>query len=295
MKKLSFLFCLTLSISSPVATETYPENLLQRVRDAASMTPGDSPESISYIKIAESHRTYAAIIEGGSDEQFISARTVFKVSYPDGLIMIDSGMDEAVHRFYGFGRDEPYWQEKNDVVQDLLLQARMIVITHEHGDHIAGVLRTDSRDELAAKTILTDSQVNTLLTSPQLPEIGLAPGQANDYIVLDYDLTLPIAPGMVLIKSPGHTHGHQMVYVQLNNDKEYLFIGDIGWSLDNITQQKLRPEATMARIKEDPQALLNQMQWIKQVMDEDGLIIIPSHDDFLLKSYVEQDIIQLIP
>jgi len=97
---------------------------------------------------------------------------------------------------------------------------------------------------------------------------------------------MPVAPGIVLIKSPGHTPGHQMVYIRLSGGEEFLFIGDIGWSLDNITELKTRPAATAARIKEDPQALMHQMTWIKHVMDEDGIFVVPSHDDRLLKQYV---------
>lgn len=275
----------------PRESAPYPANLLQRVRQAAATVPGELAEAINFVKVAESHRTYAAVIEGGSEDPFISARSAFQIVYPDGSIMLDSGMDETVHRFYGFGRVEPYWPDVNDTVQAALRRAQLIIITHEHGDHVAGVLRSDYRDELAPKTILTKDQVRTLSLAPQLPEITLTPAQARDYIVVDYELILPVAPGVVLIKSPGHTHGHQMVYVQLAGGQEFLFIGDIGWSLDNITELKLRPAATIARVKEDPQALMHQMTWIKQVMDADGLIVVPSHDDRLLTRYAEEGLL----
>ncbi len=270
----------------PRESEPYAEDLLQRVRAAAASIPGARATAINFAKVAESHRTYAAVIEGGSDEPFVSARTAFQVEFPDGTVMLDSGMDEAVHRFYGFGREEPYWPEINDTVQEALRAARLILVTHEHGDHVAGVLRSGYRDELAPKTILTKDQVRSLNIAPQLPEITLTPADARNYIVVDYEDVLPVAPGIVLIKSPGHTHGHQMIYVTLASGSEYLFIGDIGWSLDNITGLKLRPAATIARVKEDPQALMHQMTWIKQVMDDDGLIVVPSHDDVLLTRYV---------
>jgi glyoxylase-like metal-dependent hydrolase (beta-lactamase superfamily II) len=269
-------------------SEPYPEDLLQRVRQAATVVPGELAVSINFVKVAESHRTYAAVIEDGSDEPFISARTAFQIVYPRGTIMLDSGMDETVHRFYGFGREEPYWQDTNDTVQAALRRARLIIITHEHGDHVAGVLRSDHRDELASKTMLTRDQVQTLILAPQLPEIALTPARARDYIVVDYELVLPVAPGIVLIKSPGHTPGHQMIFARLADGQEYLFIGDIGWSLDNITELKLRPAATIARVGEDPQALMYQMTWIKRVMAEDGLIVVPSHDDRLLTRYADE-------
>ena len=79
--------------------------------------------------------------------------------------------------------------------------------------------------------------------------------------------------------------------IALETGEEFLFIGDIGWSLDNITEQKLRPAATIARVKEDPLALTHQMTWIKQVMDNDGIIVVPSHDDVLLTRFVADGVL----
>jgi glyoxylase-like metal-dependent hydrolase (beta-lactamase superfamily II) len=197
--------------------------------------------------------------------------------------MIDSGMDETVHKFFGFGRVEPYWPDRNAILQQALKAARLIVITHEHGDHIAGVIRTESREEIAPKTLLIRAQVQTLTTYPQMPEIRLTPEMARSYIVIDYESYLPVAPGIVLIKAPGHTPGHQMVYVRTASEREYLFIGDVGWTLDNVKQLKLRPEATMRRIGESASALMFELGWVKEIMDREGLVVIPSHDDILLK------------
>jgi glyoxylase-like metal-dependent hydrolase (beta-lactamase superfamily II) len=189
----------------PQAAKPYGADLLARVRVPATVIPGAQPSRINYIKLAESHRPLADIIEGGSKDDYVSARTAFQVVYPTGTVMIDSGMDQAVHRFFGFGREEPYWPEHNAAVQEALKQARLIVVTHEHGDHVAGVIRSDSRNEIAAKTLLTSEQVRTLLLYPQMPEIRLTPEAARDYIVVDYESYLPVAPGLVLIKAPGHT------------------------------------------------------------------------------------------
>jgi glyoxylase-like metal-dependent hydrolase (beta-lactamase superfamily II) len=232
----------------PDVPHPYAADLLARVRAAAKTIPGPLPNSINYIKVAESHRPLSDIIVGGSQQDYVSARTAFQVIFSDGSVMIDSGMDEAVHKFFGFGRVEPYWADRNAILQRALKSAKLIVITHEHGDHVAGVIRTDSRQEIAVKTLMTRAQVQTLTTYPQMPEIRLTPEMARSYIVIDYQEYLPVAPGMVLIKAPGHTPGHQMVYVRLDSGREYLFIGDVGWTLDNVTKLKLRPEATMRRI-----------------------------------------------
>ena len=204
--------------------------------------------------------------------------------------MIDAGMDEEVHRFYGFGRVEPYWQDRNDRVQAALSAANLVVVTHEHGDHVAGVLRSPDRESIAARTILTEAQVRTLTTAPQLPEIGITEQQARDYLVVDYRLYLPVAPGVVLIKAPGHTPGHQMIYVRLAQGSEFVFIGDVGWLIDNVTELKLRPPETIARIGEDPEALMSQLVWLKSLADR-GVVLVPSHDDRLLSRYAEEGLL----
>ena len=269
----------------------YPADLLERVRQASSSIPGARPISVNFIKFAESLRTYAVVIEGGSDEAFVSARTAFQAYYPSGSVMIDAGMDHDVHRFYGFGRDEPYWPDRNDIIQTAVRQANLVVVTHEHGDHVAGVLRSAHREEIAGKTILNRAQVATLTTSPQLPEIRLTEEEALDYILVDYEILLPVAPGIVLIRAPGHTPGHQMVYVHVREGVEYLLIGDIAWSLDNVTELKLRPEATINRINENPEALMAQLRWLNGTLQE-GIIVVPSHDDELLNELVSDGLLR---
>jgi glyoxylase-like metal-dependent hydrolase (beta-lactamase superfamily II) len=295
---LVLLTILTVWLSSPRAETLIPDvprpyaaDLLTHVRAAAKAVPGPLPIHINFIKIAESHRPLSDIIVGGSQQDYVSARTAFQVVFPGGWVMIDSGMDETVHKFFGFGRAEPYWADRNAILQQALTAAKLIVITHEHGDHVAGVIRTDAREEIAAKTLLTRAQVQTLITYPQMPEIRLTPEMAGSYIVVDYGSYLPVAPGIVLIKAPGHTPGHQMVYVRLASEREYLFIGDVGWTLDNVKQLKLRPEATMRRISESAPALMFELTWIKEVMDREGLIVIPSHDDILLKDLTSKQLI----
>ncbi len=301
MKKLALLGMLAMAGLSALAVRSeplvpqdaqpYSADLLPRVRRAAATIPGAQPSRINYVKLAESHRPMADVIDGGSKENYISARTAFQVVYPSGWVMIDSGMDQAVHKFFGFGREEPYWPERNAAVQEALRKATLVVITHEHGDHVAGVIRSDSRKEIAAKTMLTREQVRTLTLYPQLPDIRLTPETARDYIVVDYEIYLPVAPGIVLIKAPGHTPGHQMVYVRLDSGREYLFIGDVGWTLDSVTQLKLRPAITMRRINEYAPALMHQLRWIKDVMDQERLIVIPSHDDKLLQDLAAKQLI----
>ena len=87
--------------------QPYDADLLARVRVAAALVPGAPPSRINYVKLAESHRPLADIIEGGSKDDYVSARTAFQVVYPTGTVMINSGMDQAVTGFSDSGARNP--------------------------------------------------------------------------------------------------------------------------------------------------------------------------------------------
>ncbi len=163
---------------------------LPDIRAAAALIPGRRPLRMNMLKFAESRRTKNFSIKGAPADPSVQARTAFQVMYADGHVMVDAGMDQQVHRFFGRGVEEPYNSEAARQVERAVATAKLIVVTHEHGDHVAGVIHTPRARELAAKTILTRTQVQTLLTAPQMPEIRLTEEMAARYLVVDYDTVL---------------------------------------------------------------------------------------------------------
>jgi glyoxylase-like metal-dependent hydrolase (beta-lactamase superfamily II) len=153
-------------------------------------------------------------------------------------------------------------------------------------------VRSPDRRQIAAHTVLTKAQVETLVLAPQSPEIRLTPAQAAEYRVIDYALYQPIAPGVVLLKAAGHTPGHQMVYVRMESGREYLLSGDVTWALDGITQLTQRPPATSDRIREDRDALALQIRWLKTVLNTSEVIVIPSHDAVFLADLERRGLIR---
>ena len=250
---------------------------LPSIRATAALVPGRRPRRVNVLKFAESRRTKNFSIKGAPADPSVQARTAFQVMYADGHIMVDAGMDQQVHRFFGRGVEEPYDVAAAGQVERALTRARLIVVTHEHGDHVAGVIRSPGARELAPKTILTRSQVQTLLTTPQMPEIKLTEEMAAHYVVVDYDRYFPLAAGVVLIKAPGHTPGSQMVYIALESGREYLLIGDAAWHMDGVRLMKGKDAPW---ITEDQNAVMGQLQWLNELSrSEPRLVIVASHDD----------------
>ena len=248
---------------------------LTDIRHVAAIIPGRRPLRINLLKFAESRRTKNFSVKGAAADPSVQARTVFQVVYADGYVMVDAGMDQQVHKFFGRGVEEPYDSEAAKQVERALRGARLIVVTHEHGDHVAGVIRTPLANELAPKTILTRTQVQTLITNPQLPEIKLTEEMAGRYIVVDYDKYLPLAPGVAIIKAPGHTPGSQMIYIALESGKEYLLVGDAAWHMDGV---RLVRGKDAPWVTEDERALMDQLRWLNGLSTERNLFIVASHD-----------------
>ena len=132
---------------------------ITEVRRVARLIPGPKPLRVNVLKFAESRRTKNFSIQGAAAEPSVQARTAFQVVYADGSVMVDAGMDEQVHKFFGRGVEEPYDAVAARQVDGALRRARLIVMTHEHGDHVAGMVRGPLAAELAPKTILTRAQV----------------------------------------------------------------------------------------------------------------------------------------
>lgn len=207
-----------------VTMPVYDDALLQQIRTAASAIPGELPTQINYLKYAASIRPWKEVVDGGSNDACTMARTAFQVQYAGGWVMVDAGMDRAVHHFFEQEKPQPFDDAGAEKVARAVQQARLVVVTHEHGDHVGGVVR-NTNPQIMGKTILTKDQVATLINDPQMPEIKLTEAQSKQYMVVDFDGVLAVAPGMVLIKAPGHTKGEIMVYTRLQNGKEYIFTG----------------------------------------------------------------------
>lgn len=262
---------------------------LNEIRHVATMIPGKLPLRINVVKFAESRRSKKFSVKGAADEPSVQARTAFQVVYPDGYVMVDSGMDQQVHKYFGRGVEEPYYPEQAKEVEKAVRGARMIVMTHEHGDHVAGVVDTPLAGELAPKTVLTRTQVQTLLTEPQMPEIKLTPEMAARYVIVDYDKYLPLAPGFALIKAPGHTPGSQMVYVKLQSGKEYLLAGDAAWNMDGVRLMKGKDAPW---IKEQEDFVDAELTWLNGIYkNEKNVYIVVSHDEEQRLDYVKRGIL----
>jgi glyoxylase-like metal-dependent hydrolase (beta-lactamase superfamily II) len=231
-------------------------------------------------------------MDGGGNEQYRGTFSVYQIRFEDGWIMVDAGIDTdtIAGRGSSAGGNAKIPKEKYELIQQALVGARSIVVTHEHDDHVAGVIRSSARDVIAPKTLLTRAQIQTLIEHPNNPAIRLEASRSKDYCIFDYDLLYPLAPGVVLIKAPGHTPGSQMVYVHLASGKEILLIGDVTWTMAGIEQPRQNAEGASKALGENRAAIQTEIEWLHNVMGK--LNLVNGHDDASITAKIREGVLE---
>ena len=224
----------SLSAATTPGTAFAPD--LAAIRALAGVLPGPLPAAVNGIRVAASIRPRKFVIQGGDDTPVTMPRTAFQLVYPDCTVMIDSGMDKATHDSFSPDKPEPYYPDAFARLERALDAARLIILTHFHADHVAGVVTAKNFFALAAKTVATSLTLDLMHTTPHRPHLKISIMQSVQFIALDYEGLYPVAPGVVLIKAPGHSPDQQMVYARLQSGREILHSVDSAWIYDNILQ-----------------------------------------------------------
>src|SRR5688572_653772 len=204
-------------LDKPVSLQVFDADL-SAIRALSRVVPGPLPVALNAVKFAASIRPRKFVIEGGDETPVTMPRTAYQVVYPDGPVMIDAGMDRTTHE--SFGEGEPYDDAAFTQVMRALEQACMIVLTHYHADHAGGIVTATNSDALARKTIATAETLSLMMNNPHRPHLKLPERRAEEFICVSYGRYYPVAPGMVLIKAPGHSPDMQMVYLRLQSGRE---------------------------------------------------------------------------
>ena len=262
-----------------------PDSLLTTVRALGGAIPGELPVAVSYLNAYEDSGVVGNAVDGAGPSKVFSVTGVFQVRFKKGWIMVDAAMDSsAMHRIRSFKADN-FAQ-----IETALEKANLIVVTHEHVDHVQPLVKSPIANQVAPHTMLTREQVETLLTKPKVAFTSMDSAQVSRYLVVEYKRALPIAPGVVLIKAAGHTPGSQMVYVKLASGREMILTGDIAWRALGIDTQRQKPDSTSRFMSEDRAAIARQLAWLKDVQSQ-GISVVVSHDGTQLQTLAKRGVL----
>jgi len=260
-----------LILQSGTPSASYALNLAE-IRRLADSLPGEKPREIRAEHVVSFAFPATAIVAG--DGWTNAAMTVFSYQLiADKTVIIDTAMSQKDAATLGNAVFDPKAFAR---LSAALKSAALIIVTHEHGDHIGGLLaQPDLKAELGSTKLNVEQVANLDRYNPGYPKAAFAA-----YHPLVYKTYHAVAPGVVLIRAAGHTPGSQMVYVKMAGGGEFLFIGDVAWHMRNIDTMRERARlVTWLFLREDRDAVLAQLAALNALKKaEPNIHIVPGHD-----------------
>jgi len=276
-----------LFLHSPAPTADFPLDIA-RVRALAESLPGAKPDEVRYEHVMSMRFAEAMLVAGDPWRATPMPVYSYQLVFPEQTVIVDTAVDRATARpaFIVGVFDEAAYLRMNAAME----QAAQIVVTHEHMDHIGGIAAHPRLSQILHAVRLTAEQ----LGNPRGMKPAQLPAEAlQGYQPLRYDGLLAIAPGVVLVKSPGHTPGSQMVYVRRADGRELLFLGDVSWRRRNLELIRERPLFMTLLIREDRQAVLGEFKALHALMEQEpGIALVPGHDGSAVQRLAEAGLLR---
>jgi len=264
---------------------------LDAIEKLAANDTDQLPLRLNRLMIFRSGFVRWQAVAGTSGPDYVSSIPSFQVVYPEKSVIIDPPCGEATYRKNSLGHTFQFYQDNFDRLQKTMQQADLIFSTHEHFDHIGGLAESPWLDQVLQKAVLTQEQLGS---TKWIEQSGFGAKLRARLSPLKYANYHRLLPGIVLIHTPGHSVGHQMIYIKLKGGGAFLLTGDIAWNFDALRKLTGRPLLVSLSLGEDRDMTGHQIRWLHDeivMKPERGIQVVVSHDFEMLEGFVANGLI----
>lgn len=276
---------------APVPASTPVGIDLEKMRTMARS--GTLPEGLNVSVIGEAQFPASAVVAGeGLTRKIPMVFAAYQVEYSDGTtILIDTALDEKGIK--KMSKEAKFYPNRFSELFTAMRRASKILLTHEHPDHIGGIAAYPNLREIQKNLALSKEQIMDKFREPDLFT------QENLKVLLESrpledEMYQTIAPGIVALKSPSHSPGTQFIYLVLKNGTEFLFVGDIAWSMENI--RKLKGKALLMNLmflKENRDLVGAHLRILHDLVESPNnkVHLVVAHDAVQLEEYLKAGLV----
>lgn len=242
-----------------------------QLRALAASIPGPRPVEAEMYRIGYNRALGDLYVAGSGIKRRGIGVLAWVLPVPGrGGIVIDTGMTAAQARAQKVG---VYDRHQQGAIDAAMHRADLILVTHEHLDHIGGLAAL--HDPAAqAHAALNPRQ----LPGPAQSSLGWQPGAA--FRVIAQTGPVAVAPGVVVIPAPSHSPGSQLIFVTLADGTELLFAGDVSSLASNWrrlrARSRLNGDILTGENRDEVYAWLKTIRAWKQQAPQ--MVVIPGHD-----------------
>lgn len=246
---------------------------IAELRSLAASIPGQAPSQVGMDLIAFRRLPGTLFAAGSGLKRRLIGVMVWQLKVPGrGPIVIDTGISAADARKNDY---ESFDAQAAARAERVMRSASMILVTHEHPDHLGGLLALGDR-ALLEKVKFNPAQIPGNPVADRLDW----PSGARPVASVSGLLPSAVAPGVVVIPAPAHSPGSQLIYVRLVSGHEYLFVGDasslaLGWQ-QNRARSRLLTDYLITENRTESFAWLATIRALEQA--NPGMVVLPGHD-----------------
>lgn len=199
--------------------------------------------------------------------------SAFLIRHPKGDLIWDTGFADSVMDSPLGEPTSPYYSTMSKTLASQLAEIQMapdeieyLAVSHKHPDH-AGNMRL-----FPQSTILIQNETYRDLFESEQSEVDLESLRENTVRKLNGDLDVFGDGSVRIIRTPGHTAGHQVLYIDLPETGPIVLSGDLWvFNLDIKTQQ-------VPLFNEDAEATSESWEKIKTLLKEKQATLWVQHD-----------------